>query len=66
MFLETTMTEKSLTLTEYLTKVNTGELNPKEIALQYVEKIRKENADLFPFLRLHEQFIENHLDEIVQ
>jgi hypothetical protein len=63
MFNEITM---SLTLTTYLTKVAAGELIPKEVVSQYVQNIREKNADLFPFLRLHERFIEEHLDEIVQ
>jgi hypothetical protein len=56
----------SYTLTDYLTNVEAGELNPKEVLLQYLEKIREKNADLFPFLRLHEKYIEEHMDEIIQ
>lgn len=55
----------SLTLTAYLAKVATGELDPKEVVLEYLQKIRTENADLFPFLRLHEKYIEDHLEEII-
>ncbi|MDR0607492.1 MAG: hypothetical protein LBG52_03930 [Candidatus Peribacteria bacterium] len=53
-------------LQEYLTKIASGDIDPKETVLQCLQNIRDKNAELFPFLRLHEKFIEQHLDEIIQ
>jgi aspartyl-tRNA(Asn)/glutamyl-tRNA(Gln) amidotransferase subunit A len=60
------MTEKSLTLTEYLAQVQAGTIDPKTIVLQYVEKIKKENADLFSFVRIHDNYIQQQIDQLVQ
>jgi hypothetical protein len=56
----------SLTLTNYLHQVNAGQLDPKQVVSQQLQIIREKNADLFPFLRLHEKFTEEHLDTLVQ
>ena len=52
----------SLTLKEYLAKVESGELNPKEVALQYLEKLKKTNSELFSFVRIHEAYVNTYAD----
>ncbi|MDR3168210.1 MAG: hypothetical protein LBU27_00120 [Candidatus Peribacteria bacterium] len=56
----------SLSLQEYLTKVASGDLNPKETILQYLQNIQEKNAELFPFLRVHETYLEQQRDTLGQ
>jgi Asp-tRNA(Asn)/Glu-tRNA(Gln) amidotransferase A subunit family amidase len=60
------MIENSLTLTEYLAQVKAGTLDPQTVVLQYMEKIKKENAELFSFVRIHEKYLEQHLPQLIQ
>ncbi|GHV22120.1 hypothetical protein FACS189428_3670 [Clostridia bacterium] len=56
----------SLSLQEYLAKVTAGELNPQQEALHSLKNLKEKNAELFPFVRTHDTFIEKNRDQIVQ
>lgn len=56
----------SLSLQDYLAKVTAGEFNSQQEALHSLKNIKEKNAELFPFVRTHDSYIEKHLDQLVQ
>ena len=47
-----------LTLQEYLLGVETGALDPREVISRYVSQLKKDT--LFSFVRIHENYLEQH------
>jgi aspartyl-tRNA(Asn)/glutamyl-tRNA(Gln) amidotransferase subunit A len=41
-------------------------LNPREVISHYLQKVQQHNADLFSFVRMHEQYVDKNLDMLLQ
>lgn len=53
-----------LTLQQYLSWVESGLLNPKDVISHYLHKIKETNSDLFSFVRIHDTYVDNHRDTL--
>ncbi len=52
-----------LTLKNYIQGVQDWSLSAQEVVKHYVKKAKKMNADLFAFVRFHDEYVDKHLDE---
>ena len=55
-----------LTLQEYLSGVESGALDPREVVSHYLQKNQHAASDLFAFVRMHDRYVDQHLDTLLQ
>lgn len=56
----------SLTLKQYIEKVQTKELDPSSVVLTYLEKAKKENAICNAFISFADEYIQNNIASLSQ
>jgi hypothetical protein len=52
----------NLTIKEYIQQVEENKLNPTDVVNFYLNKAKKENDKYFSFIRFHESYIKDNLD----
>lgn len=52
----------NLTLKQYITWVEKWTFSPKEVVEHYMQKVKEKNSDCFAFVRFHEEYAKNNLE----
>jgi len=56
----------NLTLKSYIDWVESWKLNPQDVVNHYLTKAKEKNSEYFSFIRFHEDYIKNNLEEFAK